>query len=556
MEKICKVCQFRADTAETVCPECGAPLYEVTVEPAAVPAEDGVAAKRMRQFRRIHLPWGAAIALFFVVCLALEGGLLWLTRPPELRFIPASENWCHLVQWPTGAAFITADNVTTTRDLVFPSSFSSDRSRMLTMKWESLEDSESAYYLWDGAAVEKYAKPAALSGNGRCLFYQKEKDIFRKNLDAGTEEVIDQTALLPDYPYLFPSWDGTAVAYYTSATEDKSTLRLWTEADGVEEIEVNGGMSGLNVGAQGKTLMTYGYSAISSFFSGGGASKSQVLWRDTGRVTDLGGTYTCNRDGTEWLYTGPGTELTYDDGSEPIPLGFKKETWMCRPENGRSVDHLKEWFYRTQDELYFLDDRLSMELLAEKVEDVAVDAAGRWLYYVSEGDVYRIDDPTRPWRKTVQLTDRLAGDVEVGAYTLDVAPDGESMTYFASADEESVLQRISSDGTVWPSLDATPTSFVSLNGGVMWAVTQEGELVYAKGDGEFQTVMEDPIFATRGILEASPAGDQAILTYIADDGSGRIWRLTADGEAESLLKFGSKKGITNILWGRNIYGAG
>lgn len=574
MEKWCKVCQYRAETAEDVCPECGAPLFEAPKEPEAAPTEEGGAAQRKKTFRRLHLPWGAAIALFLAVCLGLQGGLLRLLRPPKLRFVPVSENWCQLVQWPTGAAFITADNVTTIPAPAFSSSFSADRSRMLAMKWQSLEDQEGGCYLWDGQAAEKYAEPAALSGNGRYLFYQVGKDIFRKDLDAGTEEVVDQAVLLPEYPSLFSSWDGTAVAYYVEATEDKATVRLWTEKNGVEELELDGGVGSLTVGTQGKTLMVFRLLISSSFLSSSLPHDPQIIWRDTGRVTGLGMMYTCNRDGTEWIYTDEEGQLVYDTGEEPTPLDFHKELYLVRPENGAGIDHLANWFYLdglfsgTDPSLYVLRDDLTLEVLAEKVEDVKVDAAGRWLYYVSKGNVYRVDDPMRPWRKTVRLTNLLTREGVVNAFSLDVASDGESMTYFTLADEESALGRMASDGTVWPGLDELPTSFATLNGGVMWAVTQEGALVYAKGDGEFQTVMEDPIFATRAILEASPYGDQAILTYISDAETGGAWRLTPDGETAELVMFSDERSPTEItigtaslardgmpwIWSDTIYG--
>lgn len=534
MEKLCKVCQYRGETAETACPECGAPLFEAPPEEIAAPPEE-VGAFGQKKPRHIHLPWGAVIALFLVVCLALEGGLLWLDRPPESRFIPASERWCMLTQWPAGTAFITRSGVEVVDAPCFGTA-SADQSRVLAREW-----SKGGYYLWDGEKVEQYGSPADLSGNGRCLFYQKGVNIFRKELDTGTSEVIDQAVLLPTYNKLFPSWDGTAVAYFTDATQDKATLRVWTERDGVEELELDGGVATLNVGTQGKTLMLYRLLIASSYYSSTLPVENQIIWRETGRVCGIGGrSILCDRDLTEWIYRGEDGELVYDDGGEPVPLDFDQELYMCRPGNGAGIDRLTNWFYQTQSELYFFHDDLTLELLAENVQDVAVDPAGRWLYYMSEGNVYRMDHPMSSRRESVQLTGQLAGqlagDLRTRFFSMDVAPDGESVCYFTVGNGESALQRISSDGTQWPGMDE-PVAFVPLNGGVMWALTQEGEAVYAQRDEPFATVEQNPAYATHAILEASPAGDQAILTCISDAGEGRVWRLTAEGQMEELLMF-------------------
>lgn len=238
------------------------------------------------------------------------------------------------------------------------------------------------------------------------------------------------------------------------------------------------------------------------------------------------------------------------EGTEAEDASGSLRLWT---ENGvGSIDRLTDWFYRAQDTLYFLHDDLALETLAEKVEDVVVDAAGRWLYYVSEGNIYRMDDPMKRWRKTVQLTDQLDEEDTTSFYSLDVAPDGGSLTFFTAGDRDSALFRMSSDGVLWPTLEEAPSSRVSLNGGAMWAMTDDGRVVFAKEDEPPQCVMENSLFAANGVLKACAGGDQALLAYISDGGEGRVWRLSADGEARSLLRIDDQKEIINTRnWSAN-----
>lgn len=472
----CRVCGCLSPLGTAECPDCGAPLpQELPREETPAPVQTAEAAVGEvadtpgKERMPAKHPILRRVAVFLTLCLVAELALFALPQkqPPPGVVLTAGG-----FVTPDGVWDYTADGfvyTTATSDgrYVILQQMGADAASKTRRVWEALSSSsvnlsytyapDGDYYLFDGRTLERTDwDTATLTDNGTVFYTVADETgttLSRRDLTTGTVSEIQRVEGETGLADLWPSADGTAVAYRWK-TDGKSPYSLWRVGEKKPaEIGCEGVLWGVGNGG-GTCLFSreYLYRDMDGSAPWGDEGSQYYLWRN-GETVDLPDRMPiwCNNDFTEFLqmdYLGDwyyfdvatmteGVKLDVPDGGYLSSVGLYSDyhwdtltghCYLSYDGDGNTVYYLTR-----RGELLQVRETEGLE------NDFRLDETGQSAVYLKNGDLYRaaiLSDDTVEIQQLTQTVNMASSGLNEGAVeTFAVNGDLTHIYYVAQSPE-------------------------------------------------------------------------------------------------------------------------
>lgn len=468
----CRVCGCPSPLGTAECPDCGAPLPrelpKETPPPLSEAAGDAPLAGRGRKEKHpARHPLLRRVACFVAVCLGLELALFALPQkqpPPGVALAAGG------LVTPDGVWDFTADGFafsTATSDgrYVILQRVGADAASKTRWVWEALSSSsvdlsytyapDGDYYLFDGRTLEQTDwDTATLTDNGTVFYTVADETgttLSRRDLTTGTVSEIQRVEGETGLADLWPSADGTAVAYRWK-TDGNTPYSLWRVGEKKPaEIGCEGVLWGVGNGG-GTCLFSreYLYGDMDGGTPQGDERSQYYLWRDGERI-DLPDRMPvwCSNDFTEFLqmdYLGDwyyfdvatmteGVKLDVPDGGYLSSVGLYSDYHW---------DTLTGHFYLSYDggadRVYYLTRRGELLPVTYGVAgDFQVGKGGQNAVFMKNGDLYRaaiLSDDTVEIQQLTQTGNMASSGLNEGSVETFAANGDLTHIYYVAQSPE------------------------------------------------------------------------------------------------------------------------
>lgn len=471
----CRVCDCLSPLGTAECPDCGAPLpQELPREETPAPVQTAEAAVGEvadtpgKERMPAKHPILRRVAVFLTLCLVAELALFALPQkqPPPGVVLTAGG-----FVTPDGVWDYTADGfvyTTATSDgrYVILQQVGADAASKTRRVWEALSSSsvnlsytyapDGDYYLFDGRTLERTDwDTATLTDNGTVFYTVADETgttLSRRDLTTGTVSEIQRVEGETGLADLWPSADGTAVAYCWK-TDGKSPYSLWREGD-KKPAETGSDDTLLGVGNGGGICLfrraSWGERGDGDVLYDGSYDGGYYLWRD-GETVDLPDRVPIwhSSDFTEFLqmdYLGDWYYFDVDTMTEGVKLDVQENCYL----HSAGLYHNDQWdtltgrFYLSYsgsvNMVYYLTHKGELCLAEEWLEgDFRLDEAGQNAVYRKNGDLYRLavlPDDTLETQQLTQTTGAASSSLDGGSVDGFAANEDLTHIYYVAQSPE------------------------------------------------------------------------------------------------------------------------